>query len=97
VTTTQRRRFDHFAVELSLAIGERVPRGALWEACVRHLDSAAALGTFCRAGLGEFLASVDAAPLEGRASARLLHEVARFDPARRTPEEVLGSMFASRP
>ena len=96
VTTPQRRRFDHFAIELSLAIGERVPRHALWEASARHLDSAAALAAFCRAGLGEFLASAGVAPLEGRARARLLHEIAHFDPARRTPEEVLGALFGRR-
>jgi hypothetical protein len=96
VTSPQRRRFDHFVIELSLALGERVPRHALWLACARHLDSASALSAFCRAGLGEFLASVGANALDGRAGARLLHEIARFDPARRTPEEVFGALFGAR-
>jgi len=89
-----RRRFDHFAIELSLALGVRVPRHPLWLAVAENLTSARALALFCGKPLDELLRSLGLAPMAERERARLQREVLRFDPARRTPEEVFSALFA---
>jgi hypothetical protein len=90
----ERRRFDHFAVELSLALGARVPRHSLWIALAARLGSALELARFCEASLEEWLEANRLGPLTPAKRARLRRDVMRFDPARRTPEEVLGALFA---
>jgi hypothetical protein len=96
VTSLERRRFDHFATELSVALELRVPRHALWIACARQLASGDALARFCGAGLGEFLAAQGLPALACVKGSALARAVARFDPARRSPEEVFGALFLGR-
>jgi hypothetical protein len=91
-----RRRFDHLAAELSVALGMLVPRHALWLAAALHLASARSTAAFCDAPLDAFLAGAQLHPLPSRERARLRRAVARFDAARRTPEEILGAIFSSR-
>jgi hypothetical protein len=89
-----RRRFEHLATELSVAIGVAVPRHALWLAVAPHLESGERAAEFCGAPLDGFLAGEQLAPPPPRERARLLRSVARFDPARRTPEEIVAGLFA---
>jgi hypothetical protein len=93
VERAARRRFDHLVAELSVALGIAVPRHALWLAAARHLESAARSAAFCGAPLDAFLADEHLPPLRARERARLAREIARFDPSRRTPEEVFGALF----
>jgi len=90
-----RRRFDHLAAELSVALGTCVPRHGLWLAAALHLASARTAAAFCDAPLDAFLAGAQLRPLRTRERARLRRAVARFDPAQRTPEEILAALFAS--
>ena len=90
----QRRRFDHFATELSVTVGERVPRHALWLAAQAHLGSGVELARFCDEALAPLLREWRIAAPAPRESARLRRELARFDPARRSPEEIVGALFA---
>jgi hypothetical protein len=90
----QRRRFDHFAAELSVAVGVRVPRHALWLAAAGHLESAGELTRFCEQALAPLLREWRIAAPAPREAARLRRELARFDPARRSPEEIIGALFA---
>jgi hypothetical protein len=89
----ERRRFDHLAIELSVALGVAVPRHALWLASARHLASGDSAAAFCGAPLDAFLASERLPELAAGERAPLRRAVARFDPARRTPEEILGALF----
>ena len=91
----ERRRFDHFATELSVAVGSRVPRHALWLAAEAHLGSAAELGRFCDEALTGLLRAWRLAPPAPREVARFKREIARFNPARRSPEEVLCALFGA--
>ncbi|HEU4427577.1 MAG TPA: hypothetical protein VFT98_02390 [Myxococcota bacterium] len=93
--SNERRRFDHFAVELSLALGVRVPRHSLWIAVAGRLGCASELARFCDAPLDDWLRSQRLGPLLAQCRGRILREVQRFDPARRTPEEIIGALFAS--
>lgn len=93
----ERRRFDHLYVELSVALGELVPRYALWLRIgelggnPETLERDAAL-SFCREHLQTFLAE-HALALSARALKRLVRAVARFDPRQPTPEEQLSGLF----
>jgi hypothetical protein len=86
-----RRRFEHLLAELSVAVGARVPRYALWLQIHEQgmdpeaLSRSAALA-FCRGPLPDFLAERGYALAE-RERRRLLRSVARFDAERPTPEE----------
>jgi hypothetical protein len=91
-----RRRFDHLAAELSVALGMRVPRHALWLAAALHLGSARTAAAFCDAPLDAFLADEQLHPLRTRERARLRRAVARFDAAQRAPEEILAALFSIR-
>jgi hypothetical protein len=88
-----RRRFDHLALELSLAVGERIPRYRLWLhlhelGCDPEALSRGDVLAFCRGEAPRFLAA-QGRLLTPRAQRRLCREVARFDPLRPTPEERL--------
>lgn len=86
-----RSRFDHLAVEVSVAVGERIPRYPLWlrihdagedpEALTR--DAAVA---FCEGPLLHFLVD-HGFWLSARSRRRLVRAVERFDPTRPTPED----------
>jgi hypothetical protein len=89
-----RRRFDHLATELSVAVGVRVPRHALWLAAAGHLGSGASVAAFCAAPLDVFLADAQLPRPADRERARLRRSVERFDPQRRSPDEVVSGLFA---
>ena len=86
-----RRRFDHLVVELSLALGESVPRYALWLRLHEEGFDPEALGrsqaiAFCEAPLERFLDELGL-ELEPRRLRRLRRVVDRFDPELSTPYE----------
>ena len=89
----ERRRFDQLATELSVVLGVAVPRHALWLATAPHLSSAEGAAAFCGAPLDAFLACERLAPPPAAARLRLRHAIARFEPARRTPEEIFLALF----
>jgi len=95
-----RRRFAHLHAELSVAVGRVVPRFALWLAVAggpggpERLTREAVLA-FAREGLPEFL-HAHRLSLDVRSARRLRRRLARFDPDRPTPEEVLERMVAAR-
>ena len=92
----RRRRFDHLAIELSLAVDRAVPRFALWTALheggadPEQLSRDAALA-FCDAPLDRFLAGLGLA-LPAPARRRLRRRVARFDPRHPAPEEIFARL-----
>jgi hypothetical protein len=89
-----RRRFEHLVAEISVSIGWRIPRYALWLRLHHQgmdpeaLSRRAALA-FCSGPLQLFLAE-HGVLLHARDRRRLLRRVARFDPDQPTPEEQLG-------
>ena len=86
-----RRRFDHLVVELSVAIGTRVPRYALWLRMHEYgwvpeeLTREQAV-SFCGTPLSSFLAT-RGLRLRARRQKKLLYEMERYDPALPTPYE----------
>jgi hypothetical protein len=89
--TVVRRRFDHLVVELSVAVGYRLPRYALWlrmrEAGLNPEDlSKEEVLAFCAAPVTTFLEERGLS-LPIRARRRLLRSIARFDPTVLTPYE----------
>jgi hypothetical protein len=86
-----RRRFDHLVLELSLALGECVPRYALWLRLHEEgfdpeaLDRQQTLA-FCAAPLECFLDELGV-ELRPRRLRRLRRAIDRFDPELRTPYE----------
>jgi len=86
-----RRRFDHLVVELSVAVGYRLPRYALWlrmrEAGLNPEDlSKEEVLAFCDAPVTAFLEE-HGFSLPIRARRRLLRSLAQFDPTVLTPYE----------
>jgi len=92
-----RRRFEHLYVELSLAVGRRVPRYRLWTALgeagasPEHLTRDAVLRFCDEGGLRRFLAACGL-HLPAPRLRRLRRAVARYDPRRPSPEEVLARL-----
>jgi hypothetical protein len=87
----QRRRFDHFVIELSLALGRNLPRYPLWITFKEFgadpdFLSREVLMEFCDEHLSEFLAHLGHA-LTPRQFRHLRHTIARFDPEIETPYE----------
>jgi hypothetical protein len=86
-----RRRFEHLVAEISVQVGWRVPRYALWLQ-LRHegMDpealSRSAAVEFCDGPLHHLLAEYGVL-LPARHRRRLLRSVERFDPDQPTPEE----------
>jgi hypothetical protein len=91
-----RRRFEHLVGELSLALGQPVPRFRLWQALhdagcdPERLARDQAVG-FCDAHLPGFLAGLGRS-LDPAAARRLRRRVARFDARYPTPEEVFARL-----
>jgi hypothetical protein len=86
-----RRRFDHLYEELSVALGQLVPRYALWLHMAEvGLDperlSRVDATRFCRDHLAGLLAS-QRLILPERQARRLGRRMARFDPCHPTPYE----------
>ena len=94
-----RKLFNHLFVELSVSIGKRVPRYALWlELHDQGWDPESLL-------VAEALAFCDG-PMEGfltdrgmkisrRAQNRLRRELAKFDPTRPLPQEIFERLCGS--
>ena len=86
-----RRRFDHLVLEISLAVGERIPRYPLWLRLhelgwnPEQLSGQAAIA-FCGAPLTRFLADHGLA-IPPHARRRLERNLRRYDPAILTPYE----------
>jgi hypothetical protein len=86
-----RRLFDHLHAEISVHVGMRIPRYALW---LRLHDlghdpemlTPREATAFCRGKLGAFLAQ-RGLDLDGRALRHLHRSVSRFDPEKLTPYE----------
>jgi hypothetical protein len=88
-----RRLFDYLFVELSVAVGTRIPRYALW----LHLHDLgwnpealkpADVLTFCDGPMESFLADLGFR-LSRRARNRLRKSLEKFDPLRPLPHEIL--------
>ena len=92
-----RRRFDHLATELAVAVRSPVPRYALWLQLhdqgldPESLTRAQAIG-FCKASLRRFT-SEQGLRLGFRAHRRLVREISDFDPERDTPADRFGEDF----
>jgi len=86
-----RRRFDHLVTELSVAVGVKVPRYALWLRIHEYgwnpdeLSREAAI-SFCGTPLSSFLAT-RGLRLRAHRQRRLKREMERYDPAIPTPYE----------
>jgi len=95
-----RRRFTHLHTELSVALGTLVPRWALWLRLEERgfpperLTRDGVLA-FQQRELDDFLAE-QRLSLSPRSARRLARTLARFDPARPTPEEVMERLAGAR-
>jgi len=95
-----RRRFDHLHVELSVAVGQLVPRYALWLYLQERgwdpdrLSRSAAI-SFSREHIHDFLSDCELT-LGERAARRLTRALERFDPRYPTPDEVMTRLFSPR-
>lgn len=96
-----RRRFDHFFEELSVALDRLAPRYALW----LHMGevgldperlSRRDAVTFCAEHLTDFLADQGLRLADARRR-RLAREVARFDPSRPTPYDHMARLGGGPP
>jgi len=93
-----RRWFDHLFTELSVALGRRAPRYALWLALGELGVDPAKLGRedvvgFCDRELPSFLAEHRLA-LTARAEQRLQRSIRRFDPRHPSPAEHMARMVS---
>ena len=97
--SVSRKLFNHLFVELSVSIGKRVPRYALWlELHDRGWDPEKlqvpdALA-FCDGPLEGFL-SERGMRISRRAHKRLRKDLAKFDPARPLPQEIFERLCGS--
>jgi hypothetical protein len=87
-----RKLFNHLFVELSVAIGKRVPRYALWlELHDQGWDPESLLvaeaHAFCDGPMEGFLSN-RGMKISRRARIRLRKELAKFDPSRPLPQEI---------
>lgn len=90
-----RRRFDHLVVEVSLAVGMRIPRYDLWLrfhelGCDPEALTPQMAAAFCDGPLHGFLAEFGL-HLDRRARRRLMRAIERYDPTIPSPEERLAS------
>jgi len=92
----RRRGFDHLVEEISVAVGQRVPRYPLWLRLRAHgfdpeqLDRASAVA-FCGAPLEGFLFEYGVC-LPERELLRVRRSVRRFDPDYPTPYERMAAL-----
>jgi hypothetical protein len=97
--SVSRKLFNHLFVELSVSIGKRVPRYALWLELhdlgwdPESLHVAEALA-FCDGPMEGFLTD-RGMKISQRARNRLRKELARFDPTRPLPQEIFERMCGS--
>jgi hypothetical protein len=95
-----RRRFDYLVIEISVALGVRVPRYALWlflhECGLDPEDLGRGdVEAFFDGHLERFLADRDEA-LGPRARRRLARRCLAFDPRHPTPEEFMERLGGER-
>ena len=94
-----RKLFNHLFVELSVSVGKRVPRYALWLELhdlgwnPESLRVAEAL-EFCDGPMEGFL-SHRGLKISPRARNRLRRELAKFDPTHPLPQEVFERLWGS--
>ena len=94
-----RKLFNHLFVELSVSIGKRVPRYALWLELhdlgwnPESLRVAEALA-FCDGPMDGFLTN-RGMKISRRARNRLRRELAKFDPNRPPPQEIFERLCGS--
>ncbi len=97
--SVSRKLFNHLFVELSVSIGKRVPRYALWlelhdlgwnPESLRIADALA----FCDGQMDGFLAD-RGLKISRRARNRLRRELANFDPTRPRPQEIFERICGS--
>lgn len=94
-----RKLFNHLFVELSVSIGQRVPRYALWLELhdlgwnPESLRVVEAL-EFCDGQMEGFLADLGL-KISRRARNRLRGELAKFDPTRPLPQEIFERLCGS--
>jgi hypothetical protein len=97
--SVSRKLFNHLFVELSVSIGKRVPRYALWLELhdlgwnPESLRVAEALA-FCDGPMEGFLTD-RGMKISQRARKRLRGELARFDPTRPLPQEIFERLCGS--
>ena len=97
--SVSRTLFNHLFVELSVSIGKRVPRYALWLELhdlgwnPESLRVAQALA-FCDGPMEGFLTD-RGMKISQRARKRLRGELARFDPTRPLPQEIFERLCGS--
>jgi len=95
-----RRRFEHLVVELSVAVGQVIPRYALWLK-LGELGwdpeelSRRAVMSFYDGHLQQFVKDCGAS-LPARKARRLRRTLERFDPAQLTPYEHMQRFGSSR-
>lgn len=93
------RRFDHFAIELSVAAGELAPRYALWlrlqELGWDPLDlQREHVATFLDEHLVRFMKD-EQLSIAPRPLRQLRKRVLRFEPDQPTPDEILERIFGT--
>ena len=97
--SVSRKLFNHLFVELSVSIGKRVPRYALWlelhdlgwnPESLRVTEALA----FCDGQMDGFLAD-RGLKISPRARNRLRKELTKFDPTRPLPQEIFERMCGS--
>jgi len=95
----KRKLFNHLFVELSVSVGRRIPRYALWLELhdlgwnpeTLHVEEALA---FCDGPMERFL-SARGLKISPRARNRLRKDLARFDPRRPLPQEIFERLCGS--
>lgn len=94
-----RKLFNHLFVELSVSIGKRIPRYALWLELhdrgwnPESLQVTEALA-FCDGPMEAFL-NDRGMKISGRARKRLRRDLANFDPSRPLPQEIFERLCGS--
>ncbi len=95
----KRKLFNHLFVELSVSVGRRVPRYALWLELhdlgwnPESLQVSEALA-FCDGPMERFL-SERGLKISSRARRRLRKDLARFDPTHPLPQEIFERLCGS--
>jgi len=97
--SVSRKLFNHLFIELSVSIGKRVPRYALWLELhdlgwnPESLQVTEALA-FCDGPMEAFLAN-RGMRISRRARKRLRKDLANFDPSRPLPQEIFERLCGS--
>lgn len=87
-----RKRFDHLVQEITLAVGQEIPRYRLWlrlheHGCDPEVLTARMAVAFCDGPLASFLAA-EGLKIRWMARRRLREAVAYFDPMVHSPDSL---------